>query len=196
MDIESNLSIVIPNHKEKHIYEVIEWCKFYYPKSEIIVEDDFYGKGKGYTLRNGLRKTTKDWVVFIDGDMDIYPAEIRKLVDKLDGSDIVIGTKITEGIPFHRKIITKTSRLLIELLFDLPLTDTQTGLKLFKRETLEEWETDGFLFDVEILYKAHKKGYKITEVPINVWISKKKGLKDVIKCTLELLSLWYRLLYR
>lgn len=196
MDIRSDLSIIIPNHNERLIDSTVYWCGRHFPNAEIIVEHDFEGNGKGYTLREGLKKATRNWIVFLDGDMDILPCEIHKLINNVDGADVVVGIKSTKNTPFSRKVISHLSRRLIKMMFNIPLVDTQTGIKLFKRETLSDWETDGFLCDIEIIYKASKKGFKIAEVPVDAFLSKAKTIKQIGKTLWELIILKFRLLYR
>lgn len=186
MDIETNLSIIIPNHNEKEIEWVYTYCRYFFPYAEIIVENDPMGMGKGYTVRRGLEKSTKDWVVFIDGDMDIHPREIKKLIEVQ--ADAVIATKKIRKD--SRQWLSIISRFIIRHIFQTNISDTQTGLKLFNRKILPRWKTDGFMFDVEILTKLEKKGIEIKEVTIDcLTATKKKGLKDIIKCTYELLTL-------
>ena len=194
MDILKNLSIIIPNHNEVRVGEVESWCKRLFPSAEIIVENDLQGQGKGYTIRNAVKKSTKSWVAFMDADMDIFPMKLFKLLPHAQTHDIVIAKKETSHLSIPRRILTEGSRLLIKLFFRIPVSDTQTGLKLFKRDTISSWETNGYLFDVEILYKAHIAGRKIKEVPItNVLSTKSKGLKEIFKCLKELNILYVRL---
>lgn len=196
MDTFSNLSILIPNHNEKRIQETQFWCEVFYPKAEIIIENDPEGKGKGYTLRRALLRSTRGLIVLIDGDMDIFPLKICKLLPYLETHDIVIGSKEIPSL-FPRNLITIFSRKFIKTLFRLPISDTQTGIKLFKRESLSSWQSDGYLFDIEILYKAHKQGFKIKEVPIkNVVISKQKSLSTLWRTLCQAISLSYRLSFR
>lgn len=190
MDSRTNLSIIIPNHNEKLIYEVVNWCEFYFPKSQIIVIDDRAGRGKGWALREGFNKSTKDIIVFIDGDMDISPSEIWKLL--VENADIVVGKKILPK-NFMRKMITFFSRKLIKLLFRLPISDTQTGLKMFKRNAISTWQENGFMCDIEILHNAYSRGFSIKEVFVNATTSKNKSIKQVVQCLLETICLWYRL---
>lgn len=194
MDLLTNLSILIPNHNEEKIEEVKFWCKYFFPSAEIIIENDKNGEGKGCTLRKALSKSTKDKILFLDGDLDIFPLKIYKLIPHLETHDIVIGTKQWTKTKFPRNIISFLSRNLIKVMFCLPVSDTQTGLKLFKRETLQEWKTNGYIFDIEILAKAHKQGYKIKEVPImNVQTTKHKSIKILGKELWSALNLWFRL---
>jgi glycosyltransferase involved in cell wall biosynthesis len=195
MDTQSNLSIIIPNHHEKEVEWVYCFCRYFFPYAEIIIENDPDGRGKGYTIRRGFQKSTKDWIIFIDGDMDIHPRDIKTLLDEKKDSDIVIGKKSFESMRNNRKIISGFSRLIIKTLFNIPVSDTQTGIKLFNRNALKEWKTDGFLFDVEILHNAHKQGFKIKEVQVFAKSSKNKSLKDLGKTLCELITLWFRLSY-
>jgi glycosyltransferase involved in cell wall biosynthesis len=192
MDLQTNLSIVIPNHNEILAESAQYWCRRYFPKAEIIVENDEKGIGKGATLRKGLQRATRDWIVFLDGDLDIFPSEINKLIDGAKKADIVVGVKSLADLPFRRKIISMFSRMLIKGLFFLPVSDTQTGIKLFRREALSDWSTDGYAFDVELLQKAHKRGYKISEVMVNVNSTKSKNMRDIIKCLKDVIRLWFR----
>jgi glycosyltransferase involved in cell wall biosynthesis len=194
MDTRTNLSIIIPNHNEKEIEWVYSYCRYFFPYSEIIVENDYTGRGKGYTVREGFKKSTKDWIIFLDGDMDIHPREIKKLLERPEY--VTIGTKEINSYSIRGQI-SKLSRYIIRYLFRLPCSDTQTGLKLFNRKSLSDWKTSGFLFDVEIIYKAYKKNFKIKEVPIiSGKPSKRKGLFVLIKSLWELIILWFRLLFR
>lgn len=196
MDIHTNLSIIIPNHNEKNVEWVYSYCRYFFPHAEIIIENDPIGKGKGHTIREGISKTSGEKIVFIDGDMDIHPREINKLMEYSKDYDVVIGTKEIKYVPFNRKVISLISRKFIKLMFNLPINDTQTGLKLFKKSALYCWKTDGYLFDVELLYKAHKQGHKIKEIPINATITKHKTFKVLVNSICEIVNLWYRLLFR
>jgi glycosyltransferase involved in cell wall biosynthesis len=184
-----NLSIIVPNRQEKRIEEVKEQIRKLYPHAQLIVSDDKEGHGKGITLQRGLWEATNGIVVFINGDMDIHPKEIDKLLDYINYYDIVIGKKNIDGFPLKRKIITKLSRWLIKIMFGLPVTDTQTGLKVFKRYALHNWDTRGFGCDVEILADAHKRGYQMKEVEVEVNSTKNKSLWDLWKTLREVIAL-------
>ena len=193
MDILSNLSIVIPSHNEKRIYEMVDLTKTCFPLAEIIVSHDPFGWGKGWAVREGIRRSTKDYIVIINGDLDIHPFEIKKLISAAKVYDIVVGIKDTIYIPWNRKIITYLSRLLIKYLFKLPVRDTQTGLKLFPRKAITDYQSDGFIFDVELLWNAYKQGFTIGEVPVFCVSSKSKGLICLIKTLIETIKLRLRL---
>jgi len=194
MDTGANLSIIIPNHNEPNIAWTYIYCRYFYPDSQIIIVNDDKGQGKGWAVREGLKQATKEWIVFLDGDMDIHPREIKKLLKVK--SDIVIGKKGIHGFG-TRQIISRITRIIIKYLFRLHVTDTQTGVKLFHRKCLDLWNTKGYLFDVEILARAIKRKFEIREVDIiTSEPTKRKGLFVLIKSIWELIILWFRLLFQ
>lgn len=186
------LSIIIPNYYEERIKEIEKEVAFLYPKAEIIISNDLEGKGKGWAMREGFKHSIGKVIVFINGDMDIHPNQIEKLLSKLNEYDIVVGKKEIKTLPFRRKIITFISRFLIKWLFELPISDTQTGLKVFKREAISIWAMNGFAFDCEVLADAYSKGFKIGEVPIECISSKQKGIKTIIKTFWEAIIIRFK----
>ena len=131
---------------------------------QIIGCNDREGKGKGFTVRMALTAATGDYVCFLDGDGDIHPRMIKRLLPFLQDYDIVCGTKPISG-RLSRRILTYFSRLYIALLFGIKV-DSQTGIKVFKRYALSEFYNNQWLFDLELLSLAKKKGFSMIEVPI------------------------------
>lgn len=197
------LTIIIPSYNEPRVNEVAWICQDLYPTARIIIGNDFHGHGKGYAVRKGLeinkrfipRKTFDEIIVIIDGDMDINPSMIARLIPFLDEYDIVVGSKPIGGMPISRKLITLCSRIFIKALFWLDV-DTQTGIKAFRSRALPEWENDKFMFDVEILVKAKKRGAKILEIPIRATSTKSKSMGVLWRALKDILRIWYRLLFQ
>jgi glycosyltransferase involved in cell wall biosynthesis len=187
-----SLSILLPNHNEENIHAFIEEIEKEIPCSEIIVACDREGRGKGWAVRNAYEQASGDWIAFIDADGDITARMLRRLMAFTHDFDIVVGSKRICKTNYSRKIITFFSRIYLRILFGIEC-DTQTGIKLFKKEALPEWEENGWLFDVEILWKAQQRGHRIREVPVECKITKSKSLKTLWKTFLESLNLLYRL---
>lgn len=171
------VSVIVPTHNEPQREAVIGRIKGRIRQGdEIIAFNDAEGRGKGFAIREGLKNAKSDFYVFIDGDGDIDPRQISRIVYFLRaGYDVVVGKK---ELPkrMGRKVLTYASRLWIKMLFGLEC-DTQTGLKGFSYKP--EWKTDGWAFDIEILYKAKKAGMAIAEVPVHATVSSKKTIGDV-----------------
>ena len=171
------VSVIVPTHNEPHRKSVIGRIKAQMGQGhDIIAYNDAEGKGKGFAIREGLKCAKSDYYVFIDGDGDIDPRQISRVVYFLRaGYDVVVGKKeLPQRI--SRMILTYASRLWIRMLFGIKV-DTQTGLKGFNYKP--EWTTDGWAFDIEILYKAKKDGRIMAEVPVHAIVSSKKSMKDI-----------------
>lgn len=135
--------------------------------------------GKGFALTLGVAQSTGPLVTFIDADMELDPANIRAFIDLMQKSecDAVVGSKrhpdSKVSYPAFRRLQSAIYQLLVRILFNLDIRDTQTGLKLFRREVLEQavplLAIKRFAFDLELLVVARFLGYrKICEAPIEL----------------------------
>ncbi len=135
-------------------------------------------QGKGEALKEAFRKSSGDLVMFLDGDLDIHPKQFEVLFGTMnkENADVVIGSKrhprSVLHYPVRRRIMSAGYFFIVKLLFGLPLRDTQTGIKLFKREVLEKVFhkvlIKRYAFDLELLVLAHHNGFKISEAPVVV----------------------------
>lgn len=138
-------------------------------------------QGKGYSVKRGILNSGGDYILFKDADLSTPIEEVEKLLHCLElGFDIAIGSRSIEGSEvkvhqsFCREHMGRFFNLLVQLFVFKGIVDTQCGFKLFKADIAKEiasrLKIDGFSFDVEMLYLAIKKGYRVKEVPI-VWIN-------------------------
>lgn len=135
-------------------------------------------EGKGHAIKTGFYNSTGDKVIFFDADLDYHPAQIKLFIDKMkeDNSDVVIGSKRHKDskivYPVVRRVLSKGYQVFNTTLLGLPFSDTQPGIKLFKREVLEKVFpkvlVKKWAFDVEILLNTTKLGYKVTEAPVDL----------------------------
>lgn len=135
--------------------------------------------GKGYALRTGSLAARGRYVAWIDSDMDLDPAllgDFLRLAREGD-LDAVIGSKrhpdSTVSYPRRRRAYSWLYQQLVRILFDLDVRDTQVGMKLFRREVLEEVLpvvlVKRYAFDLEILAVANRFGFaRIAEAPIRL----------------------------
>jgi hypothetical protein len=97
-------------------------------------------------------------------------------------ADVVAGVKdpVANRFPIPRRITSALYRNTVKFLFDLNITDTQTGIKVFKREVLENaiprMSVSRFAFDLELLVAAARFDYKIVEYPVEVSYVRKGGM--------------------
>ena len=93
--------------------------------------------GKGFALRRGFNGSSGDFIIFLDSDSDIDAKKIGMFVDALSTADIVIASKrhpqSRVESPFLRKFLSHSFYLIVRLLTWVNVSDTQTGLKAFRR---------------------------------------------------------------
>lgn len=152
-------------------------------KPNVLVYGYEENKGKGFAIRYGMEKTRGDLIAFIDSGMDINPNGISMVLEHMEwyDADVIVGSKrhpVSKiNYPFFRKLYSFAYHLIVRILFGIKLTDTQTGLKVFKRSVvasvLPRLLVKEFAFDIEILSVSRYLGFRrIFEAPIEVnWAS-------------------------
>ncbi len=147
-----------------------------YPQIQILVFPDKLGKGGA--IIEGFKAAQGERIGFADADDSVAPSEIKKLFDALDDADGVIASRqldtsqIIVKQTLIRRIASRVFNILVRLIFNLDFKDTQCGAKVFRKDAIKavlpSLSTRGFEFDVELLWKLKKRGYKIKEFPV-VW---------------------------
>ena len=162
--------------------------------------------GKGNALKAGFRASTGGLVLLLDGDLDILPGYLPGFLEAMtrEKADIVIGSKrhpkSRVHYPWHRRIASVVYYGLVRLLIGMPITDTQTGMKLFRRavlgEALDRMLVKTYAFDLELLAIAYGRGAKIVEAPVAIRFGDKFGAlsaRTVRQMSIDSLAVFYRL---
>jgi len=173
------LTVILPATDLNRARGMVDEVEALFPGCQIIVSSNRQQLGKGWAVREALKEAKGEFICFLDGDGDIEPRMIKRLIPYLQDYDIVCATKPISGL-WSRRMITYWSRLYIALLCGMKV-DSQTGLKIFKRHTITEWYNNGWLFDLEILCRAKQKGFTMIEVPIEF---------NSINKPMKFISLW------
>lgn len=133
-------------------------------------------KGKGYALKYGFKHSNGEYVTFVDCDMDINPRQLKNFIPYTATADIVVGSKRHPfsklEYPTLRKFLSKGFQMYSWLILGVKLRDTQSGLKLMRREVLEVIMplilVKKFAFDLELCFLAQEHGFRVVEAPIYV----------------------------
>lgn len=201
------LSIIIPAYNEAerlgpNLGPVLAFLGARYPDYELIIVDDGStdgtaeavaaalageprarliryqpNRGKGYAVRAGVLASTGDPVLFMDADLSTPLEEIPRLLERLAGADVVIGSR---GLPEAEiRVRPPLFRRLASWVFDQVkyalvglrrFQDTQCGFKAYRgpvaRQLFALGRVDRFMFDVEILFLAERAGLRIVEMPV------------------------------
>lgn len=137
-------------------------------------------KGKGNSIKTGILKSSGSLIFFTDADLSTPIEEITKFINVLNkGCEVAIASRYTNNSKIavaqnkKRKLSGYLFRKLRKLLGLVKyIEDTQCGFKGFSRKAafdlFQNQNISGFVFDVEILHLADKKGYRIKEIPV-IW---------------------------
>jgi len=134
-----------------------------------------YIEGFKYALRNGVEA-----VIEMDADFSHDPKELPNFLAKLDeGADLVVGSRYVNGVrvlnwSFKRLLLSKMATLYVDLVTGMGsdiVTDATAGFKCYRRKVLESIDLDrihsnGYAFQIEMKYRAYRKGFRLAEVPI------------------------------
>jgi dolichyl-phosphate beta-glucosyltransferase len=134
--------------------------------------------GKGHAVRLGVLNTRGNTVLFADADGATPIAEFSKLYAEItSGASIAIGSRALASIDtkvstsIHRKLLGRIFNRCVNTVLLPSITDTQCGVKMFTRPVAQflfrQQSSDGFSFDVELLYIAQKAEIPVREVAIN-----------------------------
>lgn len=163
--------------------------------------------GKGYAIRYGMARAQGDIISFLDAGMEISPAGMMMLMAHMEWykADIVVGSKrhpvSRVNYPLLRHILSIGYHVLVKVMFGLNLTDTQSGIKIFKRSVISKilprLLVKRYAMDIEMLAVAKYLGFeRIYEAPIEVKFDNKTSAirwKTVFDMTLDTLAVFYRL---
>jgi glycosyltransferase involved in cell wall biosynthesis len=158
------------------------------------------GRGKGLAVQAGMLAAKGQYRFMCDADLSMPVGEISRFIPPLlNGVDVAIGSREAPGAvryhePTYRHWGGRVINLAIRLLALPGLNDTQCGFKCFSAAAAEDLfacqTMPGWSFDVEILYVARKRGYRILEVPIPWYFyegSKVNAIQDALKMTADIL---------
>jgi glycosyltransferase involved in cell wall biosynthesis len=177
---------------------------------KISIRKNQFDRGKGSTLKTGFIISSliyelkpDDLIIFMDGDGQINPVEIKVFLNLMNiyNSDVVIGNKrhlfsIT-NYSFFRRIISNTYNLMIRILFGFEYRDTQCGIKIFRKETLDavidKVSCKQFAFDVELIVALREAGFRISDAPVKIKPQKNIGSVskwNIFRTFIDTLIIW------
>ena len=129
-----------------------------------------------------------DLIFEMDADFSHDPKYIPQFLDKIESSDLVIGSRYTDGVnvvnwPMRRLLLSYYANMYSRIVTGMPIRDATGGYKCFRRAVLEAMDLDGvsstgYAFQIEMNFKAWKKGFRICELPIVFW-DRRKGVSKM-----------------
>jgi dolichol-phosphate mannosyltransferase len=169
--------LVIDDNSPDGTANVIEKMMRKNPRLHLIKRPNKLGLGTAYVsaFRYAL-ESGYDLVFEIDADFSHDPDEIPRFLKSIKNNDLVIGSRYIEGVnvvnwPISRLLLSWTANLYTRIVTGLPIKDATSGYKCFKSKVLKAIDldrinSDGYAFQIEMDFKAWKKGFKLAEIPI------------------------------
>lgn len=144
-----------------------------------------YIAGFKYALDNNY-----DYIFEMDADFSHDPDEIQNFLNEIKTYDLVLGSRYKEGVnvinwPMRRLMLSLFANMYTRVITGLPVRDATSGFKCFRKEVLQAIDLDtvksnGYAFQIEMTFKAWKKGFKIKELSI-VFTDRVKGTSKMSK---------------
>ena len=191
--------ILVENGSQDRTLEIARAYAKRYPQIRVIQEQ---ARGKGLAVRRGMLEAQGEYRFMADADFSMPPQEINRfLPPALLDSDITIASREAPGAvrynePAYRHFIGRIFNLLIRILALPEFEDTQCGFKCLRADVAKDlfpYQTlTGWAFDVEILFIARQRGYKIVELPICWYFnadSKVRVIRDSFEMARDLLRI-------
>jgi len=145
-----------------------------------------YVKGFHWALEKGYQ-----YILEMDADLSHNPDDVPRLIEACkNGADLAVGSRYSEGVnvvnwPIKRLLLSYGANKYTRIVTGLPVKDATAGFKCFNQEVLKaidlsKVKSSGYSFQIEMNFRAWKKGFKITEVPI-IFIERSEGLSKMSK---------------
>ena len=157
-----------------------------YEKITVIQRPKKMGLGAAYKegFRHVLEKFDSELVVQMDADHSHRPTEIPNMLEKIKNFDFLIASRHVSGSNIigwgiGRKTIHSVAGTIARLCAKIEIKDSTSGFRMFKKKTLEKIDfekirSDGFAFQIEVLYQLKQLGMKGLEVP-TVFVNRTEG---------------------
>jgi dolichol-phosphate mannosyltransferase len=156
------------------------------PRIHVLHREQKAGLGRAYlagfawALERGY-----DLIFETDADFSHDPRFLLDLIKTAEGgADLVIGSRYKTGVnvinwPMSRLLLSYGANIYVRWITGLPLTDATGGFKCFRREVLaaiplDKVRSNGYAFQIEMSFRAWKKGFRLAEVPI-IFVDRVEG---------------------
>jgi len=173
---------------------------------DVVVRVALPHAGKGSAVRAGLARGRGRYLGFIDADGDVPPELLGEFLGVVQRShpDVVLGSKRHPDsqvvYPVARRLYSWGYQQLVRMLFRLDVRDTQAGIKLVRREVLDDvlplMTEEGYAFDLEMLVIAQRLGYRdLVEAPVRIGrrFTSTVSRRVVIEMLRDTFAIWWRL---
>jgi dolichol-phosphate mannosyltransferase len=162
------------------------------PRIHVIHRAEKLGLGTAYLT--GFRWALEhdyEFIFEMDADFSHDPAHLPQFLEAIEDADLVLGSRYQNGKvtvvnwPIARLVLSYSANIYARAITGLPLFDATGGFKCFRRRVLEAIDLDrvrsnGYAFQIEMSFRAWKKGFRLKEIPI-VFVDRTEGESKMSK---------------
>jgi glycosyltransferase involved in cell wall biosynthesis len=164
--------IFVDDRSQDRTREIIRDLVAEHPDLDLTVILHETNKGRGATVTDGFRAARGEIAGFLDVDLEVHSRYIPSLALAIEkGADVATVRRIYafQARSLDRYFMSRGYSALVRRLLAVPLRDTETGYKFFRRSTvlplLDEIEDPGWFWDTEFMLRAERRGLRIVEIP-------------------------------
>ncbi|KAJ7561941.1 hypothetical protein O6H91_03G048400 [Diphasiastrum complanatum] len=196
--------IVVDDASPDGTQDVVRQLQKIYGQDRVLLRPRAAKLGLGSAYGHGLKHASGDFVVIMDADLSHHPKYLPGFIRKQleTNADIVTGTRYVKGggvygWDLRRKLTSRGANVLAHTLLWPKVSDLTGSFRLYKRSVLEDLVSacvsKGYVFQMEMIVRASRKGYHIEEVPITfvdrVYGTSKLGGSEIVQYLKGLLKL-------
>ena len=182
-DVESLLNkyklgfeiVLVDDNSPDGTADVVRKLNQKYRNIRVFVREKKLGIGSAHMF--GYKKVKGDIVIAMDTDLSHNPKQMLAMIDKInEGYDMVIGSRHMKGAYYEKNtpetrkkfIASRLGNMITTFISDVPIHDFTNGYRAIRKEVIDDVKTKstGNSFLMEFIVKAHRKGYRVTEVPV------------------------------
>lgn len=191
--------LIVENGSLDQTYQIAQDFAHAHTQFKVVRETE---RGKGLAVKRGMLEARGAYRFMCDADLSMPVSEINRFLPPArTGFDITIASREAPGAvrynePPYRHLGGRLINTMIRLMVLPGLNDTQCGFKCFRAQVAEDLfchqTLTGWSFDIELLYIARRRGYKVVEIPIPWYFnpdSKLSAVQDAFKMGLDIFSI-------
>ena len=189
--------VVVENGSSDRTLEIAREYTQRLPNLRVLHEER---RGKGLAVRSGMLAATGTYRMFLDVDLSMPISEVNRFIPPAQPDmDIAIASReapgaVRYGEPAYRHFVGRGFNFLVRLLALPGLQDSQCGFKCFRGDLAEELfllqSVTGWSFDVEVLFIARRRKYRVVEIPI-AWYFNPQSKMHVVQGSFQMFAdLW------
>ena len=192
LNVEPSLEIlIVDDNSPDGTGRIADEMAQHNPRISVLHRQEKSGLGSAYIAGFKLAlERGYDYIFEMDADFSHDPKYLPRFLERIESHDLVLGSRYIKGVnvvnwPMSRLLLSYYANVYARLVTGLPVRDTTGGFKCFRRQVLEQIDldavqSDGYSFQIEITFKAWKKGFRICEIPI-VFVDRLAGSSKMSK---------------